>query len=111
MRPEPDWAKVHVELRRKHVTKLLVWQEYREAHPNGYQYSRFCECYLAWARPLSATMRQEHRAGEKCFVDFSGDMIDVVDPRTGECRPAKLFVAVLGGRASQSRSAFAEASS
>ena len=96
-RPEPDWAQVHRELRRKHVTKLLLWQEYRETQPDGYQYSRFCERYLVWARPLSATMRQEHRAGEKCFVDFSGDGIGVVDSRTGECRTANLFVAVLGG--------------
>lgn len=42
------------------------------------------------------TMRQNHIAGEKFFVDFSGDGIDVVDGRTGECRTAKLFVAVLG---------------
>jgi len=96
-RPEPDWAWVHSELRRKHVTKLLLWQEYREAEPGGYQYSAFCERYLRWARPLSATMRQEHRVGEKCFVDFSGDGIDVIDPLTGECALAKLFVAVLGG--------------
>ncbi len=96
-RPEPDWAWVHGELRRKHVTKMLLWQEYREAQPGGYQYSAFCERYLRWARPLTATMRQEHRAGEKCFLDFSGDGIDVVDPITGECAVAKLFVAVLGG--------------
>ena len=96
-RPDPDWAQVHIELRRKHVTKLLLWQEYRETHSNGYQYSRFCEGYLAWARPLLATMRQAHRAGEKCFIDFSGDGIDVIDSVTGDCRQAKLFVAVLGG--------------
>ncbi len=96
-RPEPDWTWVHRELRRKHVTKLLLWQEYRETHPDGFQYSQFCERYRAWSRPLLATMRQEHRAGEKCFVDFSGDGIDIVDTNTGECRTAKLFVAVLGG--------------
>jgi transposase len=67
-----------------------------EATPDGYGYSQFCERYARWARPLSATMRQVHRAGEKCFIDFSGDGIDVADPLTGECRTAKLFVAVLG---------------
>lgn len=95
-RPEPDYAWVHRELQKRGVTKLLLWQEYRETHPDGYGYSQFCEYYTRWARPLSATMRQAHRAGEKCFFDFSGDGIDVVDPLTGEIRTAKLFVAVLG---------------
>ncbi|MEN9818569.1 MAG: hypothetical protein RLZ32_2449 [Gemmatimonadota bacterium] len=95
-RPLPDWAQVHAELRKRHVTKMLLWQEYREVHPDGYGYSQYCELYQQWARPLLATMRQEHRAGEKCFIDFSGDGLDVVNPATGECRKAVLFVAVLG---------------
>jgi transposase len=95
-RPEPDWAAVHRELKRKHVTRMLVWQEYREREPEGYQYSQFCERYARWAKRLPITMRQTHRAGEKLFVDFSGDGIDIVEPRTGECQTAKLFVAVLG---------------
>jgi transposase len=95
-RPEPDWCVIHQELKRKHVTKSLLWQEYREAHSDGYEYSQFCAKYQRWAGHLAVTMRQAHRAGEKCFVDFSGDGIDVVDPKTGEVRTAKLFVAVLG---------------
>jgi transposase len=95
-RPEPDWAHVHTELKRKGVTKLLLWQEYREGCPDGYQYSQFCERYARWLQVTSLTLRQEHRAGEKCFVDFSGDGVPVVDAVTGEVRTAKLFVAVLG---------------
>ncbi len=95
-RPDPDWCVIHQELKRKHVTKSLLWQEYRESHPEGYEYSRFCERYQLWAGHLGVTMRQEHVAGEKCFVDFSGDGIEVIDPLTGEVRVAKLFVAVLG---------------
>lgn len=95
-RPEPDWAWIHEELKRRHVTKLLLWQEYREAQPNGYSYSQFCDIYQRWARPLLATMRQVHRPGEKSFIDFSGDGLDVADPLTGECKKAVLFVAVLG---------------
>jgi len=96
-RPEPDWAAVHLELRRKHVTKRLLWEEYKGAQPDGFQYSQFCQHYAAWAGKLSVSMRQVHLAGEKMFTDFSGDGIEVVDPKTGECRTAKLFVAVLGG--------------
>ncbi len=95
-RPEPDWRHVHRELQRRHVTKMLLWQEYKETTPEGLQYSQFCERYLRWARPLSATMRQAHRAGEKSFIDFSGSGLGIVDPLTGECRTAVLFVAVLG---------------
>ena len=95
-RPEPDWALIHRELQRRGVTKLLLWQEYREDKPEGYGYSQFCDKYLRWVRPLAATMRQAHRAGEKFFVDFSGDGIEVIDPVTGEVRKAKLFVGVLG---------------
>lgn len=96
-RPEPDWARVHAELRRKGVTKALLWEEYRSATPDGYQYSHFCDLYARWSGRVNVTMRQEHRAGEKMFVDFSGDGIELIDEQTGEVRKAKLFVAVLGG--------------
>jgi transposase len=95
-RPEPEWALVHRELQKKHVTKLLVWQEYREAHADGMQYSQFCERYGRWRERLGLVWRRDHKAGERMFVDFSGDGITLVDPLTGECKVAKLFVAVLG---------------
>ena len=92
----PDWAYVHAELRRKHVTLALLWQEYREQHPEGYKYSQFCTRYRRWAGTLGAWMRQEHKAGEKLFVDYSGDGIPMIDPLSGERVTAQLFVAVLG---------------
>lgn len=95
-RPEPDWAEVHRELRRKHVTRMLLWREYRESEPEGYQYSQFCDRYGRWAKTLPISMRQTHLAGDKLFVDFSGDGIEIVDPRTGDREVARLFVAVLG---------------
>jgi transposase len=95
-RPEPDFGAIHLELRRKHVTLQLLWEEYRGAHPDGYEYSRYCDLYRRWAAKLSPTMRQTHRAGEKTFVDFSGDGLTIADPLTGECQTAPLFVAVLG---------------
>lgn len=95
-RPEPDWSRVLLELKRKHVTKALLWEEYKTEQPNGYQYSQFCERYARWAARVNVVMRQEHRAGEKMFIDFSGDGITIVDPKTGECVVAKLFLAVLG---------------
>ena len=94
--PEPDWAWVHRELRRKHVTRMLLWEEYRATAPEGLAYSQFCNRYRGWAKKLPVTMRQEHRAGERLFVDFSGDGIELVEERTGDVLVAKLFVAVLG---------------
>lgn len=95
-RPLPDWSRVHAELRRKGVTKRLLWLEYRQAHPDGYGYSRFCELYAAWARHLNPTMRLVHNAGERCFVDYAGQTLEVIDPETGEIHKAQLFVAALG---------------
>ena len=95
-RPLPAWSEVHQELRRKGVTLALLWQEYKATHPEGLQYSRFCEQYRAWAAKLDVVMRQEHRAGERMFVDYAGQTVPVVDPETGELRPAQVFVAVLG---------------
>src|ERR1700758_474134 len=94
---EPDWAAVHRELKRKHVTLSIVWEEYFASEPDGYRYSRFCELYRAWESRLSVTMRQSHAAGDKLFVDYAGDGIPVViDGLTGKRRTAQIFVAVLG---------------
>src|SRR5277367_1111073 len=94
---EPDWATVHRELKRKHVTLQILWDEYIQQHPDGYRYSRFCDLYRAWEGKLSVTMRQPHAGGEKLFVDYAGDRATVViDRLTGEVREAWIFVAVLG---------------
>ena len=95
-RPEPDWAAVHRQLGRSGVTLDLLWQEYREWHPDGYQYSAFCEHYRAFAQALPVTLRQSHAPGERLFVDYSGQTVTVIDPATGEERQAQIFVAVLG---------------
>ena len=95
-RPLPRWSEVHRELRGKGVTLALLWEEYKAVHPEGLQYSRFCEQYRAWASKLDVVMRQEHRAGEKLFVDYAGHTLGVVDRHTGELRQAQVFVSVLG---------------
>ena len=94
-RPLPDWAHVHQELRRKGVTLFLLWQEYKAANPDGFQYAWFCDAYRAWLGRRDLVMRQTHRAGEKLFVDFSGMTVPLADRQTGEIRQAQVFVAVL----------------
>src|ERR1700736_6308968 len=93
---EPDWAALARELKRSGVNLMMLWEEYRECHPDGYGYSRFCDLYREFERRLSPVMRQHHIAGDKVFVDYSGKKIAIVDPATGEVREAEIFVAVLG---------------
>jgi transposase len=95
-RIEPDWAQLARELKRPGVTMMILWEEYREAHPGGYGYSRFCDLLRGFERRLTPVMRQHHVAGDKAFVDYSGKRIGIVDPATGEIREAEIFVAVLG---------------
>jgi transposase len=106
-RPLPDWRTVHLELRRKGVTLQLLWMEYKERQPEGYQYTQFCRHYRVWQGRLDLVMRQEHRAGEKLFVDFPGMTLPIVEPDTGQVREAQLFVAVLGASSYTYAEAFA----
>ncbi len=92
----PDWPAIHRELRKKGVTLALLWHEYRACHPDGYGYSRFCELYRAFSGKLEVTMRHEHKAGEKLFVDYAGHTMEVVNPKTGEAHKVYVFVAAQG---------------
>ena len=93
---EPDWAALARELKRPGVNLLVLWEEYRAIHPEGYAYSRFCQLFREFERRLSPTMRQQHAAGHKAFVDYSGKLVPIIDPVTGVVSTAEIFVAVLG---------------
>jgi transposase len=95
-RPVPDWAAVHRELRRPNMTLALLWEEYRSAAGDGFGYSWFCNLYREWVGRLKPTLRQVHVTGERMFVDFAGQTMEVFDGATGEVSKAEVFVAVLG---------------
>lgn len=95
-RPLPPMEEIHRELRKKGVTLQLLWEEYKEKYPEGYQHSQFCELYRRWEKTLDLSLRQEYRAGEKMFIDFAGKGIPIVNAATGEITEAEIFVAVLG---------------
>jgi len=95
-KPLPDWKIVDKEFRKKGVTLLLLWQEYHECYPQGYRYSQFCELYKKWKRKLHVSMRQNHKGGEKMFIDYCGQTVDVRNSHNGEVIKAQIFVAVLG---------------
>jgi transposase len=105
-RARPEFERVHQELKRKGVTLALLWMEYKAEHPDGYPSSRFCDLYRAWEKRLDPCMRQEHKAGEKLFVDDCGQTVPVTDSGTSEIREAQIFTAVLGA----SNYTYAEAS-
>ena len=92
----PDWQWVYRELKRKSVTQFLLWQEYLEQHPRGYQYSWYCDLYREWRGKLDVVMCQDHRAGEKLFIDYASQTVPVVNQHTGEFREVQIFIAVLG---------------
>jgi transposase len=94
--PQPDFAHLHRELARRGVTRLLLWEEYKSTHADGWQYSVFCDQYRRWLARQELVLRQEHMPGEKLFVDYAGQTVPIIDPHTGECRAAQIFVAVLG---------------
>src|SRR5258708_5584108 len=95
-RPRPDFAHLHAELSRPGVTRLLLWQEYKSATPEGWQYSVFCDQYRRWLASQELVLRQNHAPGEKLFVDYAGQSVPILDRYTGEARAAQIFVAVLG---------------
>lgn len=93
---EFDWPKVQRELKRKGVTLQLLWIEYKSQHPEGLNYSYYCELFRAWRSQVDVCMRQTHKAGEKMFVDYAGMRIPIINSDTGETHDAEIFVAVLG---------------
>lgn len=95
-KPHPDWNYIHSELSKKGITRQLLWEEYKEQHPDGYGYSQFKEYYNRYKKRLSPSMRQTHYAGDKLFVDFSGVTMPIVDAVSGEVSRAEIFVSVLG---------------
>lgn len=94
--PQPDFAYLHRELARRGVTRLLLWEEYKAAHPDGWQYSVFCDQYRRWLARQELVLRREHAPGDKLFVDYAGQTVPILDRHTGEARAAQIFVAVLG---------------
>ncbi len=95
-RPEPDWAAIHQDLRRhKSLTLLQVWTEYKEAHPQGYQYTQFVDHYHEYVRSIDVAYRRIYHPGDQMQVDFAGDTLPIYDRAGTVIARAAVFVAVL----------------
>lgn len=84
------------ELTQPGVSRYQLWMEYKQQFPDGYQYVQFCYHYRQWKLSKQVSLRIEHKAGDKLFVDFAGTPLYLVDVQSGELRPVAVFVAILG---------------
>jgi len=96
LKPRPDWQKTYNDMKKKSVTLARLWEEYIDVYPDGYRYSQFCHNYGRWRKRLDISMRQDHKAGEKLFVDFAGQTVPITNPATGQIKQAQIFVATMG---------------
>jgi transposase len=94
------------ELKRKGVTKGLMWEEYLAQHPEGLRSSQFMSRYMEWSKKVNPVMHMEHKAGDKLFIDYAGKKLSIVNKQTGEITEVEFFVAILGA----SQYTYAEAS-
>jgi len=92
--PSPDY--ITKELKRRHVTRMTLWLEYKAQYPDGYEYSQFCWHISKLLIDPELSMHIEYKAGERLFTDYAGDTMPITDPRTGEITPAYIFVSCLG---------------
>jgi transposase len=93
--PEPDIEYVFYEMKKKGLTLMLLWEEYKESHPDGIMYTQFCQRYRDFKKQNRLTMHIEHKAGEEVQVDWAGQTVPYIDAITGELKVAFVFVAVL----------------
>ena len=86
------------ELGKKGVTRLRLWTEYLENVPDGkgYGYTQFCMYLRLWKNRQSISLPQNHKPGDKLFIDFAGVQITITDHATGQTRKSEIFVACLG---------------
>lgn len=95
-RQMPPMEYLFQELKKKGVTLQLLWHEYKQENPEGYQHSQFCDLYRRWVKKLDVSLKQKYTAGEKLFIDYAGQTIPIIDPSTGEVTEAQIFLATLG---------------
>ena len=84
------------ELKRNGVTKRLLWEEYISKHPDGVKNSQFKKYFADWKSRIIPSMRKEHIAGDKMYIDFAGEKLSIIDKNTGDAKPVEVFVAILG---------------
>ena len=93
---EAFFPAIEKQLRRRGVTRESLWEGYIAVHPDGYKLSQFKYHYQQWIKQTNPVMHIEHLSGDKMFIDFAGEKLDIVDKETGEITEAEVFISVLG---------------
>lgn len=90
------FPKLEKALKKPGMTRQILWEQYIGEHPKGYGRTQFYDHYKKWKGTVSPSMRIEHKAGDKMYVDYAGKKLSLVDHITGECIEQELFVSILG---------------
>lgn len=90
------FPEINKQLKRKGVTQFMLWEQYRIRHPDGLSSSQFSYYYAIWKQQVNPVMHVDHKAGDKLYVDYAGEKLQIVDPQTGELKDVEVFVAILG---------------
>jgi transposase len=75
---------IEKELKRRGMTRQLLWAKYIALHPDGYKLSQFKHHYRQWLRRSKPVMHIEHIAGDNIYIDFAGEKLHIVNKETGE---------------------------
>jgi len=89
--PEVDKAN-----KKKGNTLYRLWKEYLKKYPDGFKHTQFHSHYKQWTKRTNATMHVDHKAGDKMYVDYAGEKLQIVYPDSGEVIKVEVFVAILG---------------
>jgi transposase len=90
------FPEVEKALKRKGVTREGVWRKYYEAHPDGYRETQFRNHFNQWSKHVNSVMHINHKAGDKMYVDYAGQHLQIVNDATGEIKNVEVFAAILG---------------
>lgn len=78
------------ELSKKGMTTLKLWQKYIGEHPGGYGITQFRIALQRYRMVSNPSMRMEHKAGDKMFIDYTGDKLWIY-PHGEPPRQAEVF--------------------
>lgn len=90
------FPEINKQLKRKGVTQFMLWEQYRLRYPDGLSSSQFSYYYAIWKQQVNPVMHVDHKVGDKLYVDYAGEKLQIVDPQTGELKDVEVFVAILG---------------
>jgi transposase len=93
---EPYFPKIEKDLKKRGVTRHILWERYYAEHPDGYKASQFKYHYQQWLKRSKPVMHIDHIAGDKMYIDYAGEKLHLVNKDTGEIRDVEVFISVLG---------------